>query len=121
MGDPTIGNWAAMQDVPVTAYLHQQENILGISPDVLSVFDAAASTCGFNDVLAQMTYPQNGTISVPGDPEGQNYKLRKRQVDPICAVSPTTAAAVNSFISNCDGSCATWTAAIAYLSAEKPW
>ena len=45
----------------------------------MSIFVDADKTCGFSDVLAQATYPPKGLISIPGNPEGENYGLRKRQ------------------------------------------
>lgn len=45
----------------------------------MSIFVDADKTCGFSDVLAQATYPPKGLISIPGNPEGENYGLKKRQ------------------------------------------
>lgn len=45
----------------------------------MSVFEDADKICGFSDVLAQATYPPKGQISIPGNPEGENYGLAKRQ------------------------------------------
>ena len=124
MGDPTIGNYAAMIDVPIAEYMYQQRATLHLSDTIGAVFDIAAYICGFDQVLQELTYPPSKTISIPGDPEGLNYKLAKRQGSPICVelLTPTTAAQVNaSIFDGCFGPCATWTTAQNYMNATRAW
>ena len=73
VGDGTFGNLAASSDVVTASYLPEQSHIL------LSIFEDANQTCGFSRVLEQASYPLKGTISIPGNPEGENYGLQKRQ------------------------------------------
>ncbi|MCJ1315217.1 hypothetical protein MMC15_000533 [Xylographa vitiligo] len=133
LGDPFFGNPAAMVDVPMARYLNEQNHILDIPDDVMSVFNTTSSACGFDSVLGNMTYPPHGTITVPGDPEGESYDRAKRQASPnsssspssaSCSAlnSPTTAAQVSDSITGpCLGPCATGTTAYDYLSAIYPW
>ena len=124
MGDPTIGNYAAMIDVPIAEYMYQHNSTLNVPDNIQSVFDIASSTCGFNQALEELMYPPSKTFSIPGDPEGLNYHLAKRQASPICIelLTPTTAAQVNTSIFNgCFGPCATWTTAQNYMNATRAW
>ena len=127
LGDPFLGNPAAMIDVPMAQYLNEENQILGLPDDVMSVFNTTSTTCGFDSVLRNLTYPPHGTIAIPGDPEGDNYEMQERQASPSgvdCAAlsSPTTAAEVSDSITGpCFDSCATGTTASNYLFATKPW
>ncbi|KAL9122525.1 MAG: hypothetical protein Q9187_000925 [Circinaria calcarea] len=126
LGNPTFGNAAAMSDVVVDTYLHRQEQILDIPQDILSAFSQADNQCGFTEVLGHMTYPPSpGPIVIPGNPEGQNSALSRRQEgasnDSSCNVlsAPTTPAAINeSIYGPCFGPCATFTTALNYLLAN---
>ena len=123
MDDPTIGNYATMIGVPIAEYMYQHNTTLHVPADIQSVFDVTAFRCGFGQVLAELTYPSK-TISIPGDPEGLNYQLAKRQASPICIelLTPTTAAQVNASIFNgYFGPCATWTTAQNYMDATRAW
>ncbi|MCJ1377697.1 hypothetical protein MMC17_000793 [Xylographa soralifera] len=126
LGDPFFGNPAVMIDVPMAQYLNEQNQILDIPDDILSVFNTTSSACGFDYVLANMTYPPHRTIIVPGDPEDENYDKAKRQAIPSsasCAAlnAPTTPAQVSDSITGpCIGPCATGTTAYHYLGAIYP-
>ncbi|MCJ1403072.1 hypothetical protein MMC11_006295 [Xylographa trunciseda] len=129
LGDPFFGDPAAMIDVPMAQYLNEQNQILDIPTDIISVFNTTSSACGFDYILGNMTYPPHGTINVPGDPEGNSYDMAKRQATPSdpssvsCAalLSPTTPAEVSDSITGpCLGPCATGSTAYDYLSATYP-
>lgn len=62
-----------------TSFLRQHNDFLQIPDELMSVFEDADKTCGFSDVLAQASFPPKGLISIPGNPEGENYGLKKRQ------------------------------------------
>ena len=64
-----------------TSFLQEHNEYLQIPDELMSIFIDADKTCGFSDVLAQATYPPKGLISIPGNPEGENYGLKKRQDD----------------------------------------
>ena len=101
--------------------MDQQNQILGIPQDVLDVFDQADQRCGFADVLQQVTYPPYGKIEISGDPEGENFRLKRRQrnfSEDGCVPDPNTPALLNSSISNCNGGCATATTSEAYLTSR---
>ncbi|MCJ1390106.1 hypothetical protein MMC18_002964 [Xylographa bjoerkii] len=132
LGDPFFGNPAVMIDVPMAQYLNEQNQILDIPDDIISVFDTTSSACGFDYILGNMTYPPHGTIVVPGDPEGNSYDKVKRQASPSspsspssasCSAlySPTTPAEVlDSITGPCLGPCATGTTAFDYLGTILP-
>ncbi|KAL8945924.1 MAG: hypothetical protein Q9222_007607, partial [Ikaeria aurantiellina] len=125
LGDPTLGNNAAMTDVVTTTYLHSQQGLLSLPSSILAAFDAADDQCGFDKVMQQLTYPPKGPITIPGDPEGLNVRLRpkrrKRQTTPCFPNPPTTPALINASINApCYSSCATFTTAISYLSSSRP-
>ncbi|MCJ1283366.1 hypothetical protein MMC26_002694 [Xylographa opegraphella] len=132
LGDPFFGNPAAMIDVPMVRYLNEQNQILRIPDDVMSVFNTTSAACGFDYVLGNLTYPPHGIIVVPGDPEGESYEKAKRQASPSSSSSPssascsalyypTTPAEVSdSIMGPCDGPCATGTTAYDYLGAIYP-
>lgn len=118
-----------MLDVVVDAFLHQHEDMLNIPQDILSTFSQADDQCGFTEVLSHLTYPPSpGPIVIPGNPEGQNSALVKRQDgagngSSCNALSaPTTPAAINeSIYGPCFGPCATFTTALNYLLTDNPW
>lgn len=121
-----MGNNAASLDVVVTPWMHKHNAILNISQDVFNIFAIAQSKCGFSDVLKQLTYPPHGEIIIPGNPEGGNFKVRKRQVfdSPECnaLMNPTTIAQLNeSIYGPCFGPCASWWTANSYLVTRDPW
>ncbi|KAL9013125.1 MAG: hypothetical protein Q9173_002168 [Seirophora scorigena] len=137
LGDPSVGNGAAMTAVVTSTYLHQQFNVLKIPGPILSAFSAPDRACGFDQVLAQLTYPPKGPIVIPGNPEGLNFLLQKRQHisgqskikeksnkrQAPCppAPPPTTPALINASIhAPCALGCATYSTALAYLSAVRP-
>lgn len=122
-GDATFGNFAAMTDVVATTYMKQQSKILQISDNVFELFEAADLRCGFAGVEAQVTYPPQGPISIPGDPEGENFRLKKRQTSNTdgCITNPNVPALVNQSINLCNGGCATFTTGLDYLNSTRPW
>ncbi|MCJ1369448.1 hypothetical protein MMC20_000659 [Loxospora ochrophaea] len=128
IGDGTTGNDATMSDVTITPWLYQHNSILSIPKDVLSVFDVADQQCGFTSVLDQLSYPPLGKVTIPSNPEGDNFRLRKRQgVSPpseannTCIQNPITPAQVNASINApCYDTCATWTTATNYLLTKYP-
>ncbi|KAL8966321.1 MAG: hypothetical protein Q9197_006048, partial [Variospora fuerteventurae] len=129
-----------MTDVVATTYLHQQRTHLSIPAPILSAFSAADRACGFDKVLAQLSYPPKAPIAIPGNPEGLNFLRRKRQHNipaptlkstqnkskrqaacPPPASPPTTPALIAAAIhAPCALGCATYTTALAYLSAVRP-
>ncbi|KAJ5176265.1 Carboxypeptidase [Penicillium canariense] len=125
LGDGSWGNAAAMSSVTIGAYMHSQSMALKLPKDILSVFAAADSTCGFDDVLAQaQSYPPQGKINIPGNPEDFNYRRRRDMTDVIeasCSISPTTAAEVTTsiFNSTCYGPCAAYSTALDYMDAAS--
>lgn len=124
IGDGTIGNYAAMFDVPVSTYMHQQSKRLGLPQDILNVFSEADQRCGFTQVLDQLTYPPKGLIQVPGNPEGENFRRRKRQASGAsnCNFNLTSAVGVQqSIFAACNGGCATYSTAVNYLTQKNPW
>ena len=101
--------------------MNQQNQILGITQDVLDVFDQAHQRRGFVDVLQQVTYPLYGKNEIPGDPEGESFRLKRLQRDfseDGCVPDSNTPALLNSSISNCNGGCATAITSEAYLTPE---
>ncbi|KAJ6179366.1 hypothetical protein N7519_009827 [Penicillium mononematosum] len=122
LGDGSWGNGAAMAAVAMGKYLRSQLGLLQIPEDVLSVFDEADETCGFNDVLAESSiYPPEARIHIPGNPE--YFNLRRRDltsaVNAACDISPTTPEEVRTsiFNSTCYGPCAVFSTASDYLTA----
>ncbi|KAL8670154.1 MAG: hypothetical protein Q9168_005287 [Polycauliona sp. 1 TL-2023] len=121
LGDPTLGNIAAMTDAVTTTYLHQIAPLYKIPQPILSAFAAADQQCGFDKVMSQLTYPPAGKVQIAGNPEGFNYLLKrekqiqKRQVACFDEV-PTTPKLINSSVNApCSIGCATYTTAFAYL------
>lgn len=113
-----------MSDVPTSTYIRQHQNLLEVPKDILDVFDEADQRCGFKQVLDQLTYPPKGPISIPGDPEGENFRLHNRQASrgSDCNVNLTSPAGVNqSIYGACNGGCATYTTALEYLTLKRPW
>jgi len=103
-----------------TTYLHEHNDLLQIPPDILDVYDQADQACGFTKVLQQgLAYPPAGFIPIPGDPEGNNYRIRKRQNHPGCIPYPNTPILANESIEYCNGGCATWTTALDFLANSR--
>ena len=128
LGNPTLGNYAAMSDGTITKFLRQHEDILGIPRDVFSAFTAADVKCGFNRVIDEASYPLHGETIIPGDPEGESFYSSKRsevaQNVSSCTqlAQPVTVGQINeSIYGPCFGPCATWTTAANYLSFRNPW
>ncbi|KAI9815054.1 MAG: hypothetical protein M1827_002897 [Pycnora praestabilis] len=122
IGDGTIGNDAAQTDVSITKFMRKHNDILQIPQDILETFEQANRQCGFANVMSQIQYPPNGSIQIPGDPEGENFKLRKRQDTNSCNLNPGTPSLIAQEINgSCYGGCATWSTADDYLSLTKPW
>lgn len=126
IGDPTFGNGAALTDVVATTYL--KNHSLGIPKDIISLFEKADDRCGFTKVLDQVTYPPKGKISIPGNPEGENFKRVKRQIegDNRCTPNPDTPTLVNHSINACNAAiennaCATFATGQNYLGVARPW
>ncbi|KAI4238160.1 MAG: hypothetical protein LQ352_007893 [Teloschistes flavicans] len=133
LGDPTIGNNAAMTDVVTSTYLNQ-ENVIELyklEKPILNAFKAADRACGFDQVISQATYPPKGPILIPGDPEGLNF-LRARDADNESGKAkskrqsscfgqlPDTPALINASVSApCSGGCATYTTALNYLPSRR--
>jgi carboxypeptidase C (cathepsin A) len=122
LGDGSWGNAAAMSSVAMGAYMRSQATGLKLPGDILSAFNAADQSCGFDDVLAQaQVYPPKGKINIPGNPENFNYRRRRRDMTDVlnasCSISPKTVAEVNEsiFNSTCYGPCATYSTAMDYV------
>jgi len=99
--------------------LQNQNAILDIPANILDVFYKAHQDSGFKDVLSRATYPPEGKISIPGDPEGENFRLKKRQ-NVGCTPNPTTPALIDQSINECNGGNATFTTALDYLRSTRP-
>lgn len=99
--------------------MQTQSEILDIPADILNVFVEAAQSSGFTDVLSKATYPPVGRISIPGDPEGENFRLKKRQ-NSDCGPNATTPALIEQSIEECNGGNATFTTALDYLTSTRP-
>ena len=131
LGDATFGNGAALTDVPITAYMMRHNHVLDVPEDIMSVFEEASAQCGFQEVVNHLSYPSQGPIIIPGNPEGENFDNYKRQPFDLQPrqvsgssrdVPPVTIAQVNESIHGpCFGPCATLTTAINYLSAAIKW
>ena len=120
MGDPTIGNPAAMTSVTVGSFLQSRASVLQLPDDVLEVFADAEETCGFNAVLQQANiFPPKGPIQIPGNPDKLNTKKPEvaNVFNEACLIHPATAGAVETSIMNstCDGPCAVFSTALDYL------
>ncbi|KAL8800152.1 MAG: hypothetical protein Q9200_007337 [Gallowayella weberi] len=79
LGDPTIGNNAAMTDLVTTTYLHQISTYYKIPKPILSAFDAADRRCGFDKLMHQLTYPPTGKLTINGNPEGLNFLKQRKE------------------------------------------
>jgi len=112
-----------MSDLVVTKFLDQHRHFLGIPQDILTAFEDADRACGFRPVLANLTYPPKGKAIIPGDPEGGNFRLKKRQSGGSnCSVAnPNTPALVNESVMTCYEGCSTGSTAMDYLSHKIPW
>lgn len=127
IGDGTWGNAAAMTAVTTGAYLRSKQSELQIPDDILSVFEETDQICGFDQVLKEaQTYPPDGKIVIPGNPEGINYKRanvpqhHRNLISALanCGYHPTTANETRQSILNstCEGPCATFSTAYDYLA-----
>lgn len=130
IGDGSFGNGAALTDVVAATYISKQNDKLNVPNNVLNVFKEADQRCGFTTALQQATYPPNGTIKIPSNPEGENFKLKgKRQTasQTGCISNPKTPALVNQSINACNlepgsvSACATFTTELDYLNISRPW
>jgi carboxypeptidase D len=115
-----------MSDVVAATYIRQHKRALAVPQAIMDAFDEADQQCGFKQVLNQLTYPPTGPITIPGNPEGENFKRSKRQAtataDPRCNTNVTSPAALNqSMYGPCNYGCATFTSAVDYFIATKPW
>ncbi|KAL8993282.1 MAG: hypothetical protein Q9188_007371, partial [Gyalolechia gomerana] len=126
LGDPTIGNNAAMTDVVTSTYLHQIASLYKIPTNILHAFDSADHECGFDRVLSQLTYPPIGPITIPGNPEGLNFlkhfhkRKQEKREDTCFPTLPNTPSLINASINDpCTIACATYTTAFAYLDSIK--
>lgn len=127
LGDGSWGNGAAMSSVAMGAYLRSQASILNIPENILSGFDEADETCGFNEVLAQSaTYPPHRRIHIPGNPEFFNLKRRLQRdmtnaLESTCNIFPSTADEIRTsiFNSTCYGPCATHSTAMDYMKTTS--
>ncbi|KAL8812118.1 MAG: hypothetical protein Q9223_007370, partial [Gallowayella weberi] len=130
LGDPTIGNNAAMTDLVTTTYLHQISTYYKIPKPILSAFDAADRRCGFDKLMHQLTYPPTGKLTINGNPEGLNFlkqrkePLKRKRQTPPCLETPspkntTTPSSLYNNICTPIG-CATYTAALTYLPTIHP-
>ena len=111
-----------MDDISITAYLHQQNHMLHIPKDILEVFDNASSNCRYDGVLTRLTYPPAGKTELPLNPPDPDIQSSKATCDALSL--PTTAAQVDASIySQCfvGETCATWFTATNYLNATRPW
>ncbi len=123
IGDGTWGNAAAMSDLVTSKFLHQHRHFLGIPQDILTAFEDADKACGFLPVLNNLTYPPKGKAIIPTDPEGGNYRLKKRQSGAnACSITnPNTPALINASVTTCYEGCSTGSTAMDYLSNKIPW
>ncbi|KAL4906489.1 hypothetical protein BDW74DRAFT_176810 [Aspergillus multicolor] len=84
-----------MASVTIVKFLESQQSVLQLPDDIFAAFKEASKTCGFDDILAQAAqFPPEGTIHMPGDIEGLNFKHRGWLSDifsGICSTAPTTA------------------------------
>ncbi|KAL4978046.1 Alpha/Beta hydrolase protein [Aspergillus desertorum] len=123
IGDGSIGNGAAMASVTIAKFLESQQSMIHMPGDILAVFKEASETRGFGDVLEKVgQFPPEGTIYIPGDPEGLNSN-RRRSLSGIlngtCSTRPTTAEEVRTSIhSSCFGPCATFSTAWDYMATR---
>lgn len=112
-----------MSDVVTSTYIRQHKYTLGVPQDILTIFNEADQECGFKGVLKQLTYPPKGPIFIPGNPEGENFKLVKRQAAASrCDLNVTSPVGLNqSIYGPCYYSCATFSSAVDYFNATRPW
>ncbi|OJJ87043.1 putative serine carboxypeptidase [Aspergillus glaucus CBS 516.65] len=122
MGDPTIGDPAAMSSVTVGKYLESQKSALQIPDDIISAFTEGSEECGFDKIVQKLNTspPKSGQIPIPGNPD--NLYTLKGSDELIngadCYPHATDADGVLSSILNetdCLGSCATFNTAVNYL------
>lgn len=127
IGDGTIGNLAAQSDLSVGTFLHQQANFLTIPQNILDAFSHADQECGFDEIIQQLGYPPTGIAHISGNPEGENFRLRKnpkvnKRQDACFHQNPNTPALINQSVNaDCYGGCATWSTAGNYLRNKQPW
>ncbi|CAG8078309.1 unnamed protein product [Penicillium olsonii] len=126
LGDGSWGNAAAMSSVAIGRYIRSKSTLLDVPDEILSVFEEADESCGFNGVLAESAiYPPQGTFAIPGNPEFFNLKRRRRDLTnaltAACDIGPTTPEEVRTsiFNSTCYGPCATFSTAMDYMTAKS--
>lgn len=126
MGDPTIGDPAAMSSVTVGKYLESQKSTLQIPDDIISAFAEGSEECGFDNIVQKLNTfpPKSGQIPIPGNPD--NLYTLKGSDELIngadCHPHVTDADSVLSSIlneTNCLGSCATFNTAVDYLYTKN--
>lgn len=126
MGDPTIGDPAAMTSVMIGQYLESQKSALQIPDDIISAFTEGSEECGFDGIAQKLnTYPpKTGPIPIPGNPDNL-YTLKGADAlinGDDCYPHATDADGVLYSILNetdCLGSCATFNTAIDYLYTKN--
>ncbi|PLB38911.1 putative serine carboxypeptidase [Aspergillus candidus] len=134
LGDATIGNPAAMSAATIAPYLRAQRNLLRMPEEILSSFNEAEHTCGYDKLVHEADhFPPQGKFHVPGNPENLNFRrdgLQQHQqgshyrrglgtlYNETCNTHPTTKETVLASILNstCNGPCATFATAINYLN-----
>ncbi|KAI9848190.1 MAG: hypothetical protein M1837_000864 [Sclerophora amabilis] len=121
IGDPTIGSAATTFDFGIASFLNESSQVLKIPQNISDAFAQADRECGMDEVLAQVTYPPKGKISVPKDLEHLNVRSRENQIGTSsCEVIPTTPELVQKSIKDCYGGCSTFGTANVYLHTIDP-
>lgn len=126
MGDPTIGDPAAMSSVTVGKYLESQKSALQIPDDIISAFTEGSEECSFDKIVQKLNTfpPKSGQIPIPGNPDSL-YTLKGSDElinGADCYPYATDADGVLSSILNetdCLGSCATFNTAVNYLYTKN--
>lgn len=131
LGDPTINNFAEMESVPLSQYMHEQNSVLGIPQDILSVFDTASSICGYDRIMQNHTYPppisNSSTVATNTStvaPRNLKRRTKRQSISPQCATLPPATSpsqVFDSIFSGCFGPCGIWDTANNYLSSINPW
>ncbi|PKY02180.1 putative serine carboxypeptidase [Aspergillus campestris IBT 28561] len=134
LGDATIGNPAAMSAATIAPYLRAQRDLLRMPDKILSAFNQAEHTCGYDKLVHEANhFPPQGKFHVPGNPENLNFRrdgLQQHQeganyrrglgtlYNETCDIYPTSKETVLASILNstCNGPCATFATAINYLN-----
>ncbi|OBT69844.1 hypothetical protein VE03_00745 [Pseudogymnoascus sp. 23342-1-I1] len=76
LGDAMWGNWAAVSNVAALSYIDEHRSDYGtkIPQDMYDALKQGDKDCGFPGVRAQIKYPPQGPISIPGNPSGINFR-----------------------------------------------